>query len=104
MSKTQQINTLQRLTVGQPTTIKASTWNAFVQHVESSNNDDLPPVKSNDNSTVIICKNTTGSAIPAFTMVSLETKGINRAKAQMLTFGEVIFNSIILFDSFDVFI
>lgn len=73
MSKTQQINTLQRLTVGQPTTIKASTWNAFVQHCESSNNEDLPHVKSNDNSTVIICKNTTGSAIPAFTMVSLET-------------------------------
>ena len=73
MSKTQQINTLQRLTVGQPTTIKASTWNDFANHCESSNNDDLPPVKANDNSTVIICKNSTNADIPAFTMVSLET-------------------------------
>ena len=73
MSKTHQINTLQRLTVGQPTTIKASTWNAFVNHCESSNNEGLPPVKSNDNSTVIICKNSTGTDIPPFTMVSLET-------------------------------
>lgn len=71
MSKTQQINTLQRLTVGQPTTIKASTWNAFVQHCESSSNDDLPPVKSNDNSTVIICKNTSGSTISPFTVVAI---------------------------------
>ena len=73
MSKTQQINTLQRLTVGQPTTIKASTWNAFVQHVESSNNEDLPPVKSNDNSTVILCKNVSGVDILPFWCVKVNS-------------------------------
>ena len=64
---------LQKLHAGEPLRLSASSWNEIAKHVESSNNEDFPPVKSNDNSMVIICKNTTGSAIPAFTMVSLET-------------------------------
>lgn len=64
---------LQKLHAGQPLRLSASSWNEIAKHVESSNNDDLPPVKSNDNSTVIICKNSTNADIPAFTMVSLET-------------------------------
>ena len=73
MSKKYQPTSLQHLTAGQPLKISASTWNAFVQHIESSNEDDAPFEESNDNSTVIICKNSTNADIPAFTMVSLET-------------------------------
>jgi hypothetical protein len=71
MSKTHQINRLQRLTVGQPTTLKASTWNDIVNHVESATNEDNQPIKSNDSQSIILCKNTSGAVIYSFRLVAI---------------------------------
>lgn len=75
MSKAFQPTQLQQLTAGQPTVIKADTWNAFAKHVEQSHTAELP-MKPQESNTLIICKNTTGATIPAFTMVSLETPSL----------------------------
>ena len=64
---------LQKLHAGQPLRLSASSWNEIAKHVESSNNEDMPPVKSNDNSTVILCKNVSGVDILPFWCVKVNS-------------------------------
>lgn len=64
---------LQKLHAGQPLRLSASSWNEIAKHVESSNNEDLPPVKSNDNNTVILCKNVSGVDILPFWCVKVNS-------------------------------
>lgn len=70
MSKAFQPTQLQQLTAGQPTVIKADTWNAFAKHVEQSHTAELP-MKPQESNTLIICKNTSGSTIYAFHLVAI---------------------------------
>lgn len=67
------IQSLQRLNAGEPLRLSASSWNAIAKHVEESNNEDLPPVKSNDNNTVILCKNVSGVDILPFFCVKVNS-------------------------------
>lgn len=70
MSKSFQPTQLQQLIAGQPTVIKADTWNAFAKHVEQSHTAE-PPVKPQESNTLTICKNTSGSTIYAFQLVAI---------------------------------
>lgn len=80
------IQSLQKLHTGEPLRLSASSWNAIAKHVEESNKENLPPVKSNDNNTVILCKNVSGVDILPFWCVKVNS-------AELANAGSVLGNS-----------
>lgn len=65
--------TLQRLVAGQPTQIDAASYNAMAKYCESPDGVQNYELRGREDSVIVLCKNSTGAEIPAFTMVSLET-------------------------------
>lgn len=79
MSNEFQPNTLQKLQVGQPLRISASTWNTIVKHVEHGHESNDVPYKSNESNTLIICKNESGVDILPFFCVKLTSPNLASA-------------------------